>query len=66
MLTDIHGVDPAEFRATLDDSSREGSAKKRRKHDSGRDRAQKEYELGQDQSETKMMDVTARNLDIHA
>lgn len=48
MLTDIHGVDPTQFRANLGEQpTRDGSRKKRRKHPATVEAETRESETGE-------------------
>jgi hypothetical protein len=65
MFADIHGVDPAQFRASLGDPSRQGSAKKRRKDDEEKGQQPRESGLEEDRLEASV-DAGSEHLDIRA
>jgi len=66
MLTDIHGVDPTQFRANLGEQPpRDGSRKKRRKHSAEAEEGTRESEPGEDALELHH-DASVEHLDIQA
>lgn len=66
MLTDIHEVDPTQFRANLGEPpSRDGSRKKRRKHSAEVEVGTREPEPGEDALEIHP-DASVEHLDIQA
>jgi hypothetical protein len=66
MLADIHGVDPTQFKANLEEHSfRDGSRKKRPKHRSEVDDGTKESNPVEDGLELHS-DASVKHLDIQA
>ena len=66
MLADIHGVDPTQFKANLEEHSfRDGSRKKRRKHRAEVDDRTKESNPVEDELELHS-DPSVEHLDIQA
>ena len=66
MLADIHGVDPTQFKANLDEHSfRDGSRKKRRKHLAEVNDGPRDSNTGEDGLELHC-DSSVEHLDIQA
>ena len=66
MLADIHGVDPTQFKANLEERSfRDGSRKKRRKHLAQVDDGARESNPGEDGLELHC-EPSVEHLDIQA
>ena len=66
MLTDIHGVDPTQFKANLGEhSSQDGSRKKRRKHPAEVNDGTRDSDTGEDGLELHYA-TSVEHLDIQA
>jgi hypothetical protein len=66
MLTDIHGVDPTQFRANLGEQpSRDGSRKKRRRQSAELEAGARDSEIGDDGPELNQ-EASVEHLDIQA